>query len=140
MQGFGGTGGAAPPLTPPPPHFQGNRRAAAASKAHNTAFMARGMLQLASVLKADPRAVMDVPAVRALNARVAGAGPALEQGAPSTRKRSNAIEASGEQPSPKKAASAKTNTRAEPVTGSERMLGYQGRAPELCKRWKIGWG
>ena len=37
------------------------------------------VLKLAAALKADPRAVMDVPAVRVLYARVAGAGPALEQ-------------------------------------------------------------
>lgn len=87
---------------------------APAGKALKAAFVEQGLLKLAAALKADPRAVMDVPAVRALYARVAGAGPALEQGAPKdsalscTRKRSSASEASGGQPSPKKVAPAET--------------------------------
>ena len=87
---------------------------ALAGRAHKKDFVEQGLLKLAAVLKEDPRAVMDVPAVHEIYARVADAGPVSEQGGPKgsalscTHKRRSAGDASGEQPSPKKVAPAET--------------------------------
>ena len=102
------------------------------------------MLKLPSVLKADLRAAMKVPRrPRDIREGVGRRGNVRSKGADGLRRLlplpASAVPAGYSRARRRlRRRRLKTNTRAEPVTGSERVLGYQGRGPELCKRWKIG--